>query len=154
MIALVAFIANILNLLWDYKTRMLEAARGIFRGTDLDEISIADGSTLPGYIISNSIIAFIIVCAVCTAVLTILLWPLFWKWLWGQKFILLSVLVPSFIISTMEGYVADYIYEDHYIKNRCGAGIIDFIYFFLAILEGFGAAAGRLMYGIIALLLC
>ena len=133
---------------------MIEARRGIFRGTDLNDISINDGNSFPGYIISNSIIGFLIICILCTGILTVLIWPLFWRWLWDQKFVLLSILIPILITSIIEGYLIDYIYHDKYIKHRGGAGIIDFVYFFLAILEGIGAALERLLYGVVVLCLC
>jgi hypothetical protein len=153
IIGLIIFIVSLVNLIIDYKTRIIEARKGIFRDFHLDKLEVVEGSTLPGYVISNSIAAFVIVVGFSTFILTFLFWPLFWLFLWKMKFLMLSIIVPGIIKMTIEGYVEDHIYEQYYVKNRCFAGFLDIFNFFLSILEGLGAALNRFKNGFLVFLI-
>ena len=154
MIGIIVFIVSQINLLWDYKTRILEARRGIFRDFHFDKLEIVEGPQLPGFIIANSIAGFALTVFCCTIILTFIFWPLFWVWLWQIKFFLLSIIIPAIIKFCIEGWIESFVYERYYIKNRCFAGALDIVYFFLAILEGIGEAILRFRNGFLAFLIC
>jgi hypothetical protein len=98
-------------------------------------------ANFPGFIISNTITAFLIVLMFSTFVLSFLLWPLFWVWIWNTKVIIVSILLPTFIVELMDGYFQDRVYSKFYVKHRCLAGFMDMLYFFLSIFAGITAAA-------------
>ena len=142
---------SLLNLVWDFKTKILEFRRGIFNEFHHDEVDIKEGANTPGYIISNAVGGFVVVVLVVTVLVTLLIWPLFWKFLWSIRILLLSIIIPTIVMTILEGWVQDYAYEQYYVKRRWLAGIMDSFYFFLAILQGFGAAVMRFLFALIGL---
>lgn len=78
VVACIAFIITMLYLLLDYKTRILEARKGIFRDFHFDKIEIADAANFPGFLISNSIIGFIFIVFFVTVGISAFAYPLFW----------------------------------------------------------------------------
>ena len=153
IIATIGFLCSLTNLVIDFKTRILEARRGIFREFLMKKVEICDGPSLPGYIISSSIAGFAIVLGCMTLIFTLMIWPLFWYWIWSIKFFLMTIIIPALIAWAIDGWVQDYVYEKYYIKKKFWAGVLDIAYFFLSILEGLGAALGRFRNGVIALLI-
>ena len=82
--AMFVFIISLINLIFDYKTKILEARRGIFKNFNVDVIAVMEGSNFPGFIISSSIAGFFITLACSTLALSFLFWPLFWLFLWSK----------------------------------------------------------------------
>jgi hypothetical protein len=103
-LALIVFLCSLVNLIFDYKTRIMEARRGIFRDTKMEEVEIMQGSSFPGYMISCSIAGFIITLLCGTIALTALFWSLFWVFLWSKKEMLITVIIPIIVKSVIEGW--------------------------------------------------
>ena len=83
VVAIIVFSVSLINLIFDYKTRILKARKGDFGDLDFDNIEVMAGSNFPGYTISTSIAGFVITLFCITLVLTLLFWDLFWIWVWS-----------------------------------------------------------------------
>jgi hypothetical protein len=83
-LAIIVFLCSLVNLIFDYKTRIMEARRGIFRDTNMEEVEVMEGSNFPGYMISCSIAGFLITVICGTLAMTVLFWPLFWVFMWSK----------------------------------------------------------------------
>ena len=81
----------------DYKTRILEARKGIFRDFEIRKLQVAKASNFPGYVISNSIAGFIIVTSIVTMIFTILSYPVFWDMIWFYRSYVVAILVSTFL---------------------------------------------------------
>ena len=140
ILAIFGFIVSTLNLLLDVKTRVLEAWKGIFREFRMDKLECVHGAQFPGFVISQSLCGFVITIAICTLAFTMMLWPMFWWILWALKYYILTILIPMIIEWLIEGYIEDFIYEWYYCKKWYIAGLLDIVHFYLAVLDGIGAA--------------
>ena len=142
-----------LNLLLDYKTRILEARKGIFRDFTIEKIEIADASNFPGLLISSSIIGFLFVTLVVTISFTLISYPLFWRLVYSYGSVILTIIVSMAINELIDGYITDFAYEQLYCKSRRLAGIMDLVHFFLSILGGIGDSIVRVIKGQIGLMI-
>ena len=80
---IIAISLSLLNLMMDYKTRILQGRKGIYEGFNMEEVEVKDASNLPGFVISTSVGGFVIVVLFVTIIFTFLSWPLFWLYLWS-----------------------------------------------------------------------
>lgn len=111
LIGVVVFLVLLVNLIIDYKTRILLARKGEFPGFHMDKADVSEGIAFPGYMISSSIAGFVIVVGGCTLMLTFLLWPLFWVFLWESKFVILSIVIPALVKYFIEEWIVSKVYE-------------------------------------------
>ena len=107
IVAALFFTISIINLVIDYKTRILEARRGIFRDFHLDKLEVQLGASMPGFLISNSIMAYGLVVISVTLVITLLCYPLFWEIIWSLIFILVPIILSMVIKELLDGYITD-----------------------------------------------
>lgn len=154
LIGFLLFVISLINLILDFKTKILEARKGIFKDFDMEVVNIQDGASFPGFLISNSIAGFIIVVSLSTATLTLLLWPMFWRFMWSYKLVVFSVIFPVLIKHFANEYIISQVYSKHYVKNRFAAGLIDFIFFYISMLGGLGSALSRFFVSFAGLLVC
>ena len=110
--ACILFIIVMINLMLDYKTRILEARKGIFRDFNMDAIGVADAANFPGLVISNSIASFVFVTLIVTIIFAILSFPLFWLFLWSQYTYFIAILVSMWLNDLIDGYLTDFAYDD------------------------------------------
>lgn len=118
----------------------------------MNKIETVKGSTFPGFLISNSIAAFVIVTGIVTAFVALIIYPMFWRVLWSYKYFIIPILVSMVLNNVIDNYLEDFVYERYYCKHRHWAGFLDLAHFFLSILSGFGSALSRFLNGVIALL--
>jgi len=144
---------SLLNLMKDFKKRVIEARRGVFNGFTMSEVEVKEGANFPGFMISCSVGGFVIVCISVTFIFTLLCWPMFWLFLWSVRIVILSIVIPNYFNTVLEGYVQDYVYSELYCKRRSIAGFMDTFYFFTAILGGLGDAIKRYYLSMLALLI-
>ena len=116
IIAIVVFVVSLTNLIFNYKTRIMEARRGIFTGFNFDEVEVMEGSNFPGYVIASSIAGFVISLIGCTLILTLVFWPVFWLWLWSKRKLILTIVVPTIVKGIIEGWCQEFVYEQYYAK--------------------------------------
>ena len=102
--AILVFLISLVNLIFDYKTRILKARKGEFGNLDFDNLEIMAGSNFPGYTISTSIAGFVITLFCMTLILTLLFWPLFWYWLWTKRILILTIIIPTIVKSVIEAW--------------------------------------------------
>jgi len=153
-VSIIFFLVMIVNLLMDYKTKMLEARKGVFKGVNKWKVRVVQGVNFPGFMIGNSIVVFIFITILMTLVFTLLLWPVFWKVLWGFWFFIITIIISSFVKNILENYVEDFVYEKYYAKWRFAAGFLDLVHFYLAIFDGISESLARLRNGLISLMVC
>ena len=111
VVAILVFLCSLINLIFDYKKRILLARKGKFEDFAFDHIEVMAGSNFPGYTISTSIAGFVITLGCLTIVLTILFWPIFWRWVWTKRTLVLTVVIPSIVIGVIAGWVQDFVYD-------------------------------------------
>jgi hypothetical protein len=104
---IIFFFLSITDLVVDYKTRILEARRGVFWDFHLDKIEVSTGADMPGLLISNSIMSYFLVTGSVTLVIALICYPLFWAILWSFVFIFIPIFVSGAIDSFIDGYITD-----------------------------------------------
>ena len=74
---------SLLNLMMDFKTKVIQGRKGIYEGFHMEEVEVKDASNFPGFVISTSVGGFVIVVLFVTIMFTFISWPLFWLYLWS-----------------------------------------------------------------------
>lgn len=72
IIGIIFVTISLLNLIKDYKERILQGRRGEYRGFIQEEIEVKDSANFPGFIISTAVAGFVIVVFFVTVVFTLL----------------------------------------------------------------------------------
>lgn len=141
-IAVTAVFFNVIFILYDYKKRVLLARKGIFE-FKRKKIAIQASSSLPGAIISNSILMFFVCIFLFTLIISIIAWPVFWRIIWAIRWNLVSILsgtVINFIIKLIMNKLC---YNFDHVKRRGLLSIFDFFLLQIAILAGIVSAITR-----------
>lgn len=71
-----------MNLVKDYKEKILLGRQGSYKGFILEEVEVKDSANFPGFIISTAIAGYVIVVGLITIIFTLLTQTLFWLLLW------------------------------------------------------------------------
>jgi len=71
----------------------------------MEEVEVKEGANFPGFMISCTVGGFVIVCASVTGLFTLLCWPMFWLYLWSIRTVILSIIIPNYLNTVIEGYV-------------------------------------------------
>lgn len=94
VVAVIIITISLLDLVHDYKTRILQMRKGNYGDLNMEIVDIKEGANLPGYVISNSVGGFVFVVLITTCLVTILMWPMFWRYLWSIKLTVLTIYLP------------------------------------------------------------
>ena len=83
-IGIILYLVILIDLLNDFKIKVLQARKGIFSKIKIEEVVLSEANKFPGLMIATQIMGFVITVAGCTLMLTFMLWGMFWAWIWTK----------------------------------------------------------------------
>ena len=107
------FLVTLVNLLNDFKIKILQARKGIFNEMKIEEVKISKANKFPGLMIATQIIGFLITVISCSLLFTVLFWGMFWAWVWMNRIYLIMIIVPTLFNMFLEGWINDKVYYSH-----------------------------------------